>query len=214
MELKHPIVYQADSDPSMEGGFVPVYDREVPVEIRMLSREHGSAEALRVKVLSNDEKVCRIELTSEQDLFFHFECVIDSNSYRSLQTQQKLTVALGEYPNVLSKMLNACIREPENYTVILTLGSGSARLEFQQNLQYKYVDLMSLDFVQASADSVKMNANFRHQQIMERYKELQHKFAEFTSLVRLKNPSLLLQIKNLKSRPGSPLNRSTMSSRA
>ena len=49
----------------------------------------------------------RIELASENDLFFHYMHVVDETGYRNLQEQQKLMVEYIEYPNVLIKMLKS-----------------------------------------------------------------------------------------------------------
>ena len=54
----------------------------------------------------------RIELSSENDLFFHYMHVIDEAGFRMLQERQKLMVGFTEYPNVLIRMLNNAIKEP------------------------------------------------------------------------------------------------------
>lgn len=54
----------------------------------------------------------RIELSSENDLFFHYMHVIDEAGFRQLQERQKLMVGFPEYPNVLIRMLNNAIKEP------------------------------------------------------------------------------------------------------
>ena len=54
----------------------------------------------------------RIELSSENDLFFHYMHVIDEAGFRLLQERQKLMVGFPEYPNVLIRMLNNAIKEP------------------------------------------------------------------------------------------------------
>ena len=54
----------------------------------------------------------RIELTSENDLFFHYTHAIDEAGFKEMQEAQKLMVDFAEYTGVLIKMLNSCIKEP------------------------------------------------------------------------------------------------------
>ena len=67
-------------DPSLSEGHRLAYDREVPFELR-LEDNHGpqevaSFEAIRAKILimgdENSPTQIRIELSCENDLFFHF----------------------------------------------------------------------------------------------------------------------------------------------
>jgi hypothetical protein len=67
-------------DPSLSEGHRLVYDKEVPFELRLDDtngpQEVASFEAIRAKILvigeeSNPQQV-RIELSCENDLFFHF----------------------------------------------------------------------------------------------------------------------------------------------
>ncbi len=67
-------------DPSLAEGHRLVYDREVPFELRLEDtngpQEVASFEAIRSKILILGEDVnpsqIRIELSCENDLFFHF----------------------------------------------------------------------------------------------------------------------------------------------
>jgi hypothetical protein len=71
-----------EQDPSLAEGHRLVYDREVPFELRLEEttgpQEIASFEAIRAKILIiGDDSVpaqIRIELSCENDLFFHFTC--------------------------------------------------------------------------------------------------------------------------------------------
>ena len=70
-----------ENDPSLADGHRLVFDREVPFELRLGDETNGpqevaSFESIRAKILimgdeSNPNQV-RIELSCENDLFFHF----------------------------------------------------------------------------------------------------------------------------------------------
>lgn len=73
----------------------------------------------------------RVELTSENDLFFHYTHTVDFDSFRAMQENQKLMVDFREYPNILIKMANSCIKEPHSFLAVFVMSrDGSAKLDF------------------------------------------------------------------------------------
>ena len=116
--MESELVNFEQSDPSRQGGFAILYDREVPVDVRHsgspTSRASSAVEPLRIKILANGEgsaaTSCKIELTSENDLFFHFVHVIDSSSYAAFQNRQRLSAPFIDYPTILMKTMNNCIK--------------------------------------------------------------------------------------------------------
>ena len=110
-------------------------------------QEVGSLEAIRVKILllvsensltefqggqgQNQIQNVRVELTSENDLFFHYTHEVDLDSYRHMQEKQKLMVNFPEYANILIKMVNSCIKEPHSFLAVFVMNrDGSAKLDF------------------------------------------------------------------------------------
>lgn len=85
-EKKDEIGYNLDytqieeNDPSLAEGHRLVFDREVPFELRLEDnngpQEVASFESIRAKILitgeDNNPNQIRIELSCENDLFFHF----------------------------------------------------------------------------------------------------------------------------------------------
>jgi len=57
----------------------------------------------------------RVELSCENDLFFHFTHEIDEESFKYIQENQKLCVGFKDYPNLNKKLFNNCINEPHRY---------------------------------------------------------------------------------------------------
>jgi len=198
-----------NADPSLEGGFVPIYDREVPTDIRIAesshAREPGSLETLRVKVLVTGEGrnllTLKVELTSENDLFFHYVHIVDTSSYRALQETQRLMVDFHDYPSVVVKMLNSCIKEPNSFMSVLSMSNhGSGRLDFIQNFEYKFVELMCMEFVQSSHEVSRQQVAYRYQTMKSKMFAMHARLQEIHAVVKLKNPSLLLQLQRAESR--------------
>lgn len=128
------ISHLEDLDPSISDGYRIIYDREVPVECRTRTgtedARQGVLESVKIKMLmlgSDDApSSIRLELSSEADLFFHYMHVIDLNGYTEVQSAQKLMVQFSDYHNVLTRMLNACIREPHIHLAIFTMTVGTS----------------------------------------------------------------------------------------
>ena len=204
--LSHLLEYNAvdEQDPSLADGFHVFYDREVPFELRSMAASEmpqnvGALEAIRVKILVKGDAHApddmRVELTSESNLFFHYAHRLDTSNFHELQEGQKLMVEFSEYPTVLLKMLNHCIKEPHTHLAVFVMQSnGEARLDFIQNMEYKFVELLSCKFVASAEDVVREQISFRYNSIKSRLALMQARLADVNALVKIKNPSLLLQL--------------------
>lgn len=213
-----------DMDPSVSEGFVVIYDRECPIELRTALSSSSSAfssstasslsssesvagplEALKVKVLvkgdDQDTQVLRIELSSEADLFFHYQCTIDASAFRSMKDSQKLLIGMQELPNTVVRCLNNCIKEPHAFIAVLILSpSIVASLQFFQNMEYKFVELLQLAFQRSSEETIKAHITFRYNALKSRLATMQARLQDVNALVKIKNPSLLLQLQRTPSR--------------
>lgn len=193
-----------DLDPSTGDGHRVVYDRECPFELRLKELEDetpeiGTLEAIKVKLLvlekDNGLESIKIELSSENDLFFYYMHVADEDSFRLIQEHQKLMIDFEEYPNVLIKMLNNCIKEPHKHLAVFVMTrDGRARLDFIQNMEYKFLELLSADFVRSPDDVVRRQISYRYNALKSKMNLLQARQHDVFNLVKSKNPSLLLQL--------------------
>merc|ERR1719436_1399195 len=199
-------------DPSLAEGHRVVYDREVPFELRVQDaetgpQEVGTLEAIQCKILALGEEQslqhCRIELTSENDLFFHYTHAVDEHGFRSMQEHQKLMIDFQDYTAVVVKMLNNCIKEPHSYLAVFVMQrDGHARLDFIQNMEYKFVELLSLDFIASSEEQVRQQIAFRYNGVKSKLALMQARLQDINALVKVKNPSLLLQMQRAPPRVG------------
>lgn len=115
-----------------------------------------------------------MELSTESDLFFMYSHTCDAESFQLMQEQQKLMVDFADYANVLIRMLNNCIKEPHNHlAVYLMQADGRARLDFIQNMEYKFVELLSVDFMRAPDDIIRQHITYRYNSMKTRLQVLQ-----------------------------------------
>jgi hypothetical protein len=192
-----------EKDPSLSEGHKLLYDREVPFELRLEDnngpQEVASFEALRCKILcggvENNPIQIRIELSCENDLFFHFTSDIDEETFKIMQENQKLTVNFPEFSNLVKKLFNNCINDPQSYIAVFIMQKeGTARLDFIQNIEYKFIELLSIDFVNSPDDTVRKQISYRYNAIRTKLELVQNRIQAISNIVKIKNPSLLLQI--------------------
>ena len=98
------------------------------------------------------------------------------------------------------------------FAVFFMQKDGSARLDFIQNMEYKFMELLSIEFFASSEDTIRQNIGFRYSLIKAKSQIIQNRLQDISSILKLKNPSLLLQIKKnsgYSQGPGSATQRST-----
>jgi len=194
-----------EMDPSLAEGHRVCYDRECPFELRVQessesAQQVGSLEALRVKVLVQGEDhaptAVRVELSSESDLFFHFAHTMDEAAFQDVQERQKLMVDYPDYPNVVSRMLNDCIKSPQSHLAVFVAqqSPSGGRLDFIQNMEYKFVELLSCKFQQSADSFIRQQISFRYNAMKSRLALMQSRLQEVNTVIKVKNPSLLHQL--------------------
>ena len=198
-----------EKDPSLSEGHKMLYDREVPFELRLEDnngpQEVASFEALRCKILlkneDNSQFQIRIELSCENDLFFHITSDIDEEIFKMMQENQKLTVNFTEYSNLVKRLFNNCINEPQSYIAVFIMQKeGTARLDFIQNIEYKFIELLSIDFVNSPDDTIRKQISYRYNALRTKLELMQNRLQVINNIIKIKNPSLLLQIQKAPSR--------------
>ncbi|CBZ50729.1 conserved hypothetical protein [Neospora caninum Liverpool] len=194
-----------EMDPSLADGHVLVYSREVPFEIRLqetaagLPGDVGRLEPIRVKILILGEETnpqhVRVELTSENDLFLNYTHALNEDLFRQMQERQKLMIEFADYPSVLIKMLNSCIKEPHCFLAVLVMQTtGKARVDFIQSMEYKFIELLCLDCVQSTEEFTRRDMTFRYNALKSKLALLQARLHDIGCLLKLKSPSLLLHL--------------------
>eukprot|EP00960_Hanusia_phi_P039809 754061-Hanusia_phi.AAC.1 len=98
-------------------------------------------------------------------------------------------------PSVLIRMLNNCIKEPHSHLAVFVIErEGLARLDFIQNMEYKFVELLSCNFIASPEDVIRAHICFRYNTLKSRLSLVQARLQDIESVIKVKNPSLLLQL--------------------
>ena len=74
------------------------------------------------------------------------------------------------------KMLNACIKDSASHLAVFIMHQdGSARLDFIQNMEYKFVELLSCHFIPSPEDIIRRHITYRYSALKHRNHLLQQR---------------------------------------
>jgi len=100
-----------------------------------------------------------------------------------------------DYASVLCRSLNSAIKDPHSYLAVFVMHSdGHARLDFIQNMEYKFVELLSCNFMRTPEAAVRERISYRYNTVKSKLAMLQARITDVQKIVQAKNPSLLLQL--------------------
>ncbi len=139
---------------------------------------------------------------------------MDTDSFPELQEAQKLMIEFTQLSVVLIRMLNSCIADPHlNLAIFTEENESDARLDFIQNMEYKFVELLSCRCNKQSVEMIQRQITFRYNSVKQKLGVMTNRLVEITNLVKLKNPSLLLQLQKGGTPPARPATFTTFSGR-
>ena len=137
----------------------------------------------------------RLEIQCENDLFFYFSHDLDEESFKTTQESQKLCINFNEYAGLITKLFNNCINEPHSYIAVFIMQrEGTGRLDFIQNIEYKFIELLSVDFVNSNDTKLKDNITYRYNAVKQRLTITNEKLKMITDLIKKKNPTVYQMI--------------------
>ena len=192
-------------DPSLKEGYKLVFEKEIPMDIKLENKKGkkdiSEFEGIMFKVLkiqSTSQSVpshIRIELYSENDLFFHFTSILDEEIFKVMKEKQDLTITYKEFIPLLEELCDNCLKYPDSYIAILVMKKkGEASLDFIKEIDVKFIQLLKMEFVNSSDD-------FIIKQMLYRFTSLKSKFDYYKNCMEVagdiileKNPNIIPQM--------------------
>ena len=167
-----------DQDPSLANSFKIIYNKRVPMEIKLKAKnkEKGlsSFEPIICKLLidndndKNNENEnhmpnhIKIELSCENDIYFHFTNIIDENKFKIIKKEQNLNINFAEFCQLFEKICENCRTIPNEYICFFILNKhGSSILKFIKTSDFKFVDLLLLEFNISPDEVIKEQIKYR-----------------------------------------------------
>ena len=192
-------------DPSLGDNLIKIYEEEVPFEIRiedenLSDNDKSIFQSLLCKVFVTDESIedinIKIEIANDKDLFFYYSSNINSSLFDEIQEKQKLTCDFSNLADLLIKYFDLCIDEPKAYLAVLNLKSDKkAKMELFENLEYKFVELINIDFVPASDDLIREQISYRYNSMRALHEMTQSRIEIINSVLKDYDPQLINEVK-------------------
>ena len=91
-------------------------------------------------------------------------------------------------------MVNSCIKDPHSFLgVFVMMGRGeTAKLDFIQRHDFKFIELLSLNFKATETEKIKESVMYRYNMVKSRAALMEERLKDLGSIVKVKNPSLML----------------------
>ena len=203
--FKNFIIEDVDNrDPSLGNDFSKIYEEEVPFEIRIENDEFNQKsvfESLLCKVLivenrKNELTEVRIELACDKDIYFFYTSEINLELFEEIKDNQKLTCDFNEFPDLLIKSLDFCIKDKKKYLAVFTKKeNGQCKMELLENLEHKFGDLISLEFESASDDLINQQINYRYNAMRAIHELTRQKIKVINEVIKKHDPQLIYEVK-------------------
>ncbi len=132
---------------------------------------------------------------SDSDLFFNYRLEINQENLKEILKRNEINFTLDDFGNAILKMFDNLKTKMENYFIVFIMKKeGIANLEIYQNLDYKYIALLDLEFYCSDEETIKQNISFRYSVLQAKDNYIKNRLKDITAIIKLKNPNLLLQI--------------------
>lgn len=198
-------------DPSFQmGGYVLVYEKDVPFELKLETdtetKDLAQMEQIHCKVLlprMNNKKgseepeteIIRTELSSENDLFFHYTSDIDPEIFEMICMKQNLSIEYENLCETLQRLFDDCVNEPETYIAVFIMNkNGMGNLTFVKNSEYRIDELLSFNFVMSSNDTLRKQIGYRYLCLKSKIEYLEDISNEVAHVIRRKNPDIAQKV--------------------
>lgn len=85
--------------------------------------------------------------------------------------------------------------EPNSFLAVFIMNQeGLGRLDFIQNVSFKFVELLSVPFNRSPDDLIRQQITFRYSTVKSKLAVMSARLQDVVNVVKVKNPSLLLQL--------------------
>ena len=92
---------------------------------------------------------------------------------------------------MLVKQINLCQKQINQYSAVLVLNKiSSHRLDFLENIEYKRIELLSLEFEDLDEEAIKNYVTFRFTKVKMSRQIIEKKLKDVMSMTKLKNQNL------------------------
>ena len=194
-----------NQDPSLKEGYKLVFEKEVPMDLKIENKKGqkdiSSFEAIIFKVLkiqTSSQSIpshIRIELFSENDLFFHFTSIIDEEIFNVMKEKQDITIDYKDFIILLEELCDNCINDSESFICIFIMKkNGNASLEIIKNIDVKYLELLKIEFINSSDEVIIKQMQYRFASVKSKFDYYKDCLQIAGDIILDNNPSIISQM--------------------
>lgn len=195
-----------NEDPSLGNQLIKIYEEEIPFEIRYddenLSEDKKiKSQSLLCKILITDEMIeqiyLKIEIASDIDLFFYYSIKIDLELFETIKKEQNLNCNFNDFSDLLIKYLDFCNSNQKQFVVILNVQKDrNANMQLIQNLDYKWVQLLNINFNPISEDLIRKQIIYRYNSLRAMNDITQNRINIINDVLKDFDPPLIKEVKD------------------
>ena len=124
-------------------------------------------------------------------MFKVYVCKLDEKSFDKIRKTQHLNFNFQQLIPMLVKQINLCQKQINQYSAVLVLNKiSSHRLDFLENIEYKRIELLSLEFEDLDEEAIKNYVTFRFTKVKMSRQIIEKKLKDVMSMTKLKNQNL------------------------
>lgn len=135
------------------------------VQLKQHEDTHASQETMHLKVLVLGDEAepgnVRFEITSMDDIFFHYVANVNEDGFNTIREEQQLSIEFTEFMVIINKLLEQIKKQEIIATLVLDNYRETATLAFQEDSEFKVIDLLCLNFQESNVDDIKNAISFR-----------------------------------------------------
>ena len=192
-------------DPSVSQGVNNVlFDQAIDMRIHFIEPDNSvhsleETEKVRTRIFQSQnskDTFFRVELTSDNDIFFFYMHIVDRDSFDIIKVDQKLNSDFMEYPGLCMKLFKDCVNcQDGSFYIEFTIHyDGSGRLEVIKENSFKKYKVLLIDFSPMPDEMVKQAITYRFGSMRSKLNIVEGRVLDVLEIVRQRNPGLLLAI--------------------
>lgn len=140
----------------------------------------------------------RIEITSDKDIFFHYRGDIDEAIFQDeIKPEQELNwdLEFNQFLSLVQKMISQVQAGKTTISMILDNYKETGNITFQQDSEFRVIDLLTLKLKESDVESIKNSISYRINSKSQLNMLVLERLKDITKIIELKNPVLLKEIR-------------------
>lgn len=169
-----------DEDPATQGGHHVSHECDLNMIVQLKPNKFTqpdvtdfvgtleSSELMHLRILIRGDEQdpesigsIKLELTSEEDIFFNYVCFLNEDMVNGLIQEQGLTIEYKDFLRILRKLLDDVHKHEARALLLLDNVSETAELRLQQDAEFRVDDLLVLAFSESKVDMIKAAISHR-----------------------------------------------------